>query len=251
TSFRPGPDGPPVIDDDLDRATDEGPPPPPPPSGIPGFDHALFDQTSIHLQGGAGTDAWDSSVGSYAITHHCSHADVGTNSTSPGALQVDGGANVCGDAHVGHGGIPAVVITGPGTILGARTAQNPTNKVLPSNTVPPLPFGAPFNPSFTGGVQALAPGFNYGQLQCNAHCTVQLSAGTYVFSEIDLGGSSALEVTSGPATVYFTTRLQLSGGSVANDSSVPSNLIFYGGPAATTVQIQGGASAMFAVYAPD
>ena len=47
-------------------------------SCIPGFDHAIFTRSTIKIQGNAGTDSYDSSVGTYAATNSCAAAHIGS-----------------------------------------------------------------------------------------------------------------------------------------------------------------------------
>jgi len=49
---------------------------------VPGFDFAIFAKNSVQIQGNAGTDSWNSDVGTYATTNSCADADIGTNSTA-------------------------------------------------------------------------------------------------------------------------------------------------------------------------
>ncbi|HLL20872.1 MAG TPA: hypothetical protein VK427_02015, partial [Kofleriaceae bacterium] len=109
---------------------------------VPGFDYALFARNTVHIQGNAGTDSYDSAVAPYATANACDGADIGSNSTAAGAVHVQSNStDVCGDAFVGAGGSPGSVITGNGNILGTRAAQG-TNLVLGNVTIPALPPAA-------------------------------------------------------------------------------------------------------------
>ena len=93
-------------------------------SCVPGFDYAIFAKDKIHIQGNAGTDSWNSTMGSYASTNACSDADIGTNSTSAGAGVIKSGSTtVCGDVFSGAGSDPGSVFTGNGNITGSQSAQ--------------------------------------------------------------------------------------------------------------------------------
>src|SRR5690606_28852291 len=67
---------------------------------------------------------------------------------------------------------------------------------------------------------------------------------------LTLTSNCELRVSSGPIEVYFTDSLHLQAGAVANATGIPGNLVFYGGPSATSVHLQGGVDAYYAVYAP-
>lgn len=218
-------------------------------SCIPGFDYAIFADGAIAIQGQAGTDSYDSSLGTYADTHACADSDVGTNSTAGGELHVQAlSTTICGDAMVGAGGDPGSVITGNGTITGTRTAQS-QNTPMPDVTVPSLPSGSPFSPSYTNSDNTLPADRTYGAVTCK-NGSLTLNAGRYVVESITLTSNCELRVGSGPIEVYFTKSLAMQAGVIVNDTDIPGNLVFYGGPGADAVQVQGGVSASFAIYAP-
>jgi hypothetical protein len=218
-------------------------------SCVPGFDFAIFAKNSIHVQGNAGTDAWNSANGTYAATNTCDDADIGTNSSASGAAYIQSNSTmVCGDAFSGAGSNPSLVITGNGNIGGAKAAQS-TNQSLPNVTVPTLTAGSPFSQSTTNANTSLTPNRSYGTISCK-NGSLTLSAGTYVVQSLSLTANCELKLSSGPIAFYFTSTLDMQAGVIANSTGVPANLVFYGGPAASTVSMQGGVSSYYAVYAP-
>ena len=218
-------------------------------SCIPGFDHAIFARNTIHIQGNAGTDSYDSSVGSYAATNSCTSAHIGTNSVGNGDVEVQSNStNVCGNVYVGAGGVPASVVTGNGNITGTKSAQA-TNMALPNVTFPALANAAVFNHAFNNTNGVLQPNFKYGTVSCK-NGSLTLSAGKYIVSSLTLTSNCQLKMGTGPIEVYFSSALDLKSGTVVNSSQKPSNLLFYGGSASTSVHVQGGVDAAFAVYAP-
>ena len=74
-----------------------------------------------------------------------------------------------------------------------------------------------------------------------------LPPGTYYFTSIALSGSSTLRII-GSTTIYVTGKVALSGGTMANQTSLPKNLSLnvMAGPAT----ISGTADFYGAVYAP-
>ncbi|HTL39172.1 MAG TPA: hypothetical protein VL326_38855 [Kofleriaceae bacterium] len=218
-------------------------------SCVPGFDFAIFAKDGIHIQGNAGTDAWNSTNGTYAATKNCDDADIGTNSSSSGAVYIQSNATmVCGDGLSGAGSNPSLVFTGNGNIGGTTAAQS-TNQSLANVTVPPLSAASPFSPSSTNSNTTLTPNRSYGTVSCK-NGSLTLSAGTYVVQNLSLTSNCELKLSSGPIAFYFTGTLDMQAGVIANSTGVPANLVFYGGPTATTVSMQGGASAYYAMYAP-
>jgi hypothetical protein len=228
-------------------------------SCIPGFDFAVFAKNNVDFQGDAGTDSFDSSfssdtfdssVGSYALTHTCSlDADIGTNSTAAGAVNVQSqSTEICGDISVGSGGNPSTVVTGNGDIDGTKAAQS-TNLDLPDVTIPSLPNASTFNPSFGNTAGSLTAGKTYGTISCQ-NGSLALAPGSYVVGTLSLTSGCQLLI-SGKTEIYFTSTLDLQGGSVLNSTAVPSNLMFYGASTATSATLQGGGTAYFGLYAPN
>jgi hypothetical protein len=216
---------------------------------VPGFDYAIFSKNSIQIQGNAGTDSWNSANGTYAATKTCDDADIGTNATIGGAAWIQSKSTIiCGDAFSGAGSNPSSVITGNGNITGTKAAQQ-TNMSLPNVTLPTLTNASPFNLSYTNVNATLAPNYTYGVVTCK-NGSLTLSAGKYRVSKLTLTSNCQLKVASGPIEFYFTDALAAQAGIVVNSTGVPGNLVFYGGPSASAVQVQGGVSAYFAVYAP-
>lgn len=218
-------------------------------SCVPGFDYAIFAKNSIQIQGNAGTDSWNSANGTYATTNTCADAGIGTNASTAGAAQVQSNSTmICGNAVSGAGSNPNSVFTGNGNITGTKSAQT-ANQSLPNVTFPTLPNAATFNPSFNNTNGTLTPDLTYGIVSCK-NGSLTLSAGKYVVQKLTLTANCQLKVSSGPIEFYFSDALEAQAGIVVNGTGVPGNLVFYGGPLAQSVQIQGGVSAYFAVYAP-
>lgn len=228
-------------------------------SCIPGFDYAVFAEGSIQVQGRAGTDSYDSSLGPYATTKACSDAALGTNSTNSGGVQIQAASTtVCGDVDVGAGGDPSTVIqqTGGATITGDKEALD-ANIALPGvSNWPTLPnTSGPMSPDFQNAAATLSPGYTYEDVKCK-NGSLTLSAGQYVIKSLVLDANCELRVGSGPIEVYFTDKLSLQGGTVVNATMIPSNMMFFGAKRneqstdARLVQVQGGANAAFVVYAP-
>jgi hypothetical protein len=218
-------------------------------SCIPGFDHAIFTRNTIHIQGNAGTDSYDSSVGTYAATNSCTSAHIGSNGVGAGNIHVQSNStDVCGNVYVGAGGSPASVVSGNGNISGTKSAQA-TNMALPNVTFPALANAPTMNQAFNNTAGVLAPNLKYGTVSCK-NGSLTLSAGKYIVTSLTLTSNCELKMGTGPIEIYFSGSLDLKSGTVVNTSQKPSNLLFYGGATATTVDVQGGVDAAFAVYAP-
>ena len=87
---------------------------------------------------------------------------------------------------------------------------------------------------------------------------MHVSKGAYNLNSLTLSGNSTLVVDSGPVVINIAgnslsgggTALDLTGGSTANASGMPSNLQFYYG-GSRSVKLSGGAGNFAVVYAPN
>ncbi len=121
---------------------------------------------------------------------------------------------------------------------------------LPSVVIPVI---APtFGNQSLNADTTLAPA-TYGDVSVTSGATLTLQSGEYVMNSLKLVGGAIVyvDISSGPVIVYIVSDLDLGGGTVVNDSTQSTNLIFMVGPAATTVKVTGGANAAYALYAPD
>jgi len=167
--------------------------------------YAIFSGTSIQMSGNAGTDSYDSRVGSYAEQTPRENGDMGTNTTRAGFVMLSGNVKIAGDATVGPNGNPNTVITTSGNvqITGTRTAA-PSLLPLPSVQVP-------------------ANLTNSGNLSLTGNTTMTLPGGSYWYSSINITGNGRLNFT-GPATVYVTGNMIMTGNGRAASQDAPANL---------------------------
>jgi Tfp pilus assembly protein PilX len=214
---------------------------------------------TISMAGGAYTDSYDSSAGTYAATVQTTDGNIGTN----GSLSLAGNAAVNGNAYLVN-----VQTFG---ICPIQTFSNTSNVGISGNGGMPIATGSPqtfSNPSYTNPSPALttvsaythnvslAPG-NYNNVQVSAGKTLTLSPGTYNFNSLTLSGNSNIVVNSGGPVVIqlagagvLLKAVDISGGTITNNSGVPANLqIIYSGSLPMT--LSGGASTAGVVYAPN
>lgn len=198
----------------------------------PLFPYAMFGAQSVTLNGNARTDSYDSSVGPYNTATAGSHGDIGTNSTSSGAVSLSGNATVNGDAYVGMGGDPNTVIT--------MTANSTINGNPPSALNTPQPMTPVTVP---GGLT------NQGNLSVSGNNNVVLPGGTYLYTHVSVSGNGQLNF-SGPAVVYLTGTLSISGNGIGTAATLPPNLVFQVSGSGS-VSFSGNADFYGAVYAPE
>jgi cytoskeletal protein CcmA (bactofilin family) len=155
------------------------------------FSMAAFGIEGVRLDSGCLTDSYDSSLGSYDPSTAGSNGDIGTDSITAGAIDLDGTVN--GDAVVGPDGDPSTVISGSGTITGTTSAAPSASN--PSPVSPPS--GLPIQSDIVMG----------------AYASITISSsGQYAI--IDLGKESVITIDSSanpdptePIQLYITDTL--------------------------------------------
>src|SRR5690606_10477616 len=133
-----------------------------------------FAKESIDMSGSGGViiDSYDSALGSYSNMTARSHADVMTNSTAAGAVELTGNVEVRGDVAVGAGGNPASGIhIGSNSSISGTTSAAPSNKLYESDVVP----------------KSAVP---MGDVVLDARDKLVLDGGVYVFDSLDMTGKS-------------------------------------------------------------
>lgn len=200
---------------------------PPPVSG----NFAVFSDTSIQMSGNVVLDSYDSRRGSYQSQAARSNGHLGTNTTRAGFVMMSGNVRIRGDAVVGPLGDPSRVITtsGNAVIEGSRRAATAL-RVLDPVVVPS---------GLVGG----------GNLRLNGNDVLTLGGGTYLYSSINVSGNARVNFT-GPATVYVTGNVSISGNGVGTSQNLPPNLkIMVAGQ--RSISYSGNANFYGVLYAPD
>lgn len=193
------------------------------------FDFAVFAKDSMQIVGNARVDSYDSRNGAYGGSNVGSLGDIGTNSTNASTLDLTGNVSVLGDAQVGPDGDPSEVIdlTGRASISGTQSALT-TEKVFESAETEEVSLGA---------------------LNISGSTTRTYAGGTYHFSSISISGTGSLRFT-GPATVYVSGAVSVSGNGITTADNSPPNFLLYV-TTDDTVQITGNGNFYGAIYAPD
>ncbi len=227
------------------------------------FEQAAFGRTSVTLQASACTDAYDSSQGSYAAQATSSDACgpfalVGGHVASNGSIALQGGSStVRGDATPGPG--QSVSVTAPAVVTGSTTAAG---EPVVYDPLPDDRFSAALatNGNLTLDVSSANITYDHAlkTMEVKSGGQLVLPAGTYFFSSLTLQGGGSVRLT-GPVEIYITHAMDLSGGSIVNDSSRPGDFIVYGkalplpmvSSKAPVLRSSGGSVARMAIYAPD
>jgi hypothetical protein len=203
-------------------------------------DCAFVGLNGVTISGGSYTDSYDSSVASYTAGSAGNEGTVCSNQ----AISLSGGLTVVkGDADMGPAGsfsasggaritgnqvtLPAIITEAAVAFGNAATVNNNSHIPLSAQGKQPLNGSNAFN--LSGGD------------------SVTLPAGTYYWSSATLSGGATITVT-GATTIYVTGKVDFSGGSVANTTSIPSNFFLY--CTGTTVTLSGATQTYGVIYAP-
>lgn len=190
------------------------------------FADALFGRSHVRMNGNARTDSYDASLGAYGGANVFKTGNVRSN----GDIDLIGNALVQGDA-----------ISGPKGSVGTKGNAGVTGLSEPADREKELP-----------PVVVPAGAVSLGKLKLTGKHTQTLTSGTYVASELDIGGNAQLiiDASAGPVNLYVTGEISLGGNGVANASGQPKNfnLVQVGG---ADVDMTGNTDFVGTVYAPD
>lgn len=221
------------------------------------FQYGLFATGTgcgaVSLGGGATTDSFNSSLGTYNQTKVSTGGDVGSN----GNVQISGGSTIGGS--VGSPITPSVVGACPGAPLSINGNSGglvnlPGNQIDPINSIA---IPTPTVPSTSGPDQrnpATLSAGNYGNITLTNHTTLVLNGGTYNINSISISGQATI-VINNPVILNVqgtgqNTPIDLEGGSVTNNTGLAADMqINYAGTG--TVKIAGGAATYLVVDAPN
>ena len=194
------------------------------------FTGAVFANQTVRITGNGTVDSYDSRDGPYCAAAAGSNGDVGTNGTANGAVTLTGNATVRGDAWVGPGADPnaAVTLTGNASITGQKLAMS-APRVLAPVTIP----------------DGLGCG---GNLSVCGNTTLTLPGGTYRYHNVSVSGNGRINFT-GPATLYVSGTVSISGNGVTTAANSPPNLVIYVAGSGS-VSVSGNGNFYGAVYAP-
>jgi hypothetical protein len=194
------------------------------------FDFGLFGDESVSMGGKAQTDSYNSNLAPYEPGG--TNGDVGTNSTEEGAISLDGNAIIGGDAIIGPGGDTTTgVTTGKNTVILGTETTAAAEKVL-------NPIEIPTNL------------IDQGDLVVEEQTILSLAGGTYLYSSFSISGQARVNFT-GPATIYVTGAMSISGQGVVTSDDLPPNLLFYVSGEEANVAFTGQGKLYGAVYAPN
>lgn len=226
------------------------------------FEQGAFGRVSVTLQGAAKTDAYDSSLGTYAsqATNSDSagaYAAVGGHVASNGMITLQGGTSIVrGDATPGP--THMVSVSAPAIVTGSTVAASDPVVYDP---LPDDAFSSALATNSNLVLDVSSSSITYDHalktMEVKSGGQLVLPAGTYFFSSLTVQGGGSIRIT-GPVEVFITHLMDLSGGSVVNDSSRPGDFLVYGKPLplpmpstqTAVLRSSGGSVCCMAIYAP-
>ncbi len=194
----------------------------------------------INISGGSYTNSYNSGSG-YSAGSAGSQGNICSNSS----ISLSGGSTIVnGNATPGIG--DTVSASGGSSVTGTTTAETTalsepavnTSGAAASNNNANIPLSQQGKNPIDGQGDFTLQGGDY----------LTLPAGTYYFAKLTLGGGSTITVNAA-VVIYTTGDVDISGGSVANTTSIPSNFVL---DSSTTgkVTISGSSQMYGIVYAP-
>jgi hypothetical protein len=205
------------------------------------FSYAVFGRDKVRVGNGTVTvkaDSYDSRHGGYGGGNVLENADVGTNSTAAGAVEILPQGEVHGNITVGPGASPpSSAVNNKGTITGTISSA-PSPVLLPSvRTIPP---GA----------------IHLGDVWLDNTQNLVLNEGTYYMTDLDMFGSSSI-TCYGKVVIYLdestdksTPEIRIGGNGIVNTSGIPSNLVIYCKDDVVDISISGNGTFYGGIYAP-
>jgi hypothetical protein len=230
------------------------------------FVEALYSRDGLTFNGVTDTDAYDSSLGSYASqavngdaggTYALYGGHVGSNS----AITLTG-SSVFVRGNAIPGPLETVRRAGDPTVLGDMAPREFPIELAPT---PAAEFVAAMNTNsngtiVTGGGAGGRIRYHAGSmsLTVTGGATATLNAGTYFFRDLTVTGSSTLQ-TSGSVKIFVTGSFDTGGGTLVNLGR-PQDLQVFAHPYAlpaghfpssTLVRVRGGSGTAMALYGPE
>jgi len=213
-------------------------------SNSPTFDMAIFADETLVIDSNACTDSFDSSLGPYdgpntnpspgrEHTNYNFNGDIGTNSTSTGAVELDSNAHVYGDAFVGVDGDTDEVIS----VL-SNSDISGTSSALSSVVYMPSIIG-PTGLTDYGSItynddqnHTISSSGQYSNLMVDGNTTLTISGDVkiYVTGTFELNSNSDLNIETGSSVdIYVDGSIFFdSNATVNNNTQDPSKLRLYG-----------------------
>jgi hypothetical protein len=183
-------------------------------------------------------------------------AEIGTASTTAGAIQLGLGTTINGDVIVGVGGDPDTVIVNDGIITGGTYAAS-KKYIFPSITAPVLPDMGTIDVDSTTMVLTPADNGQYAGIIANNQSILEIDGGDvvlYVTGNINMNNLSEIQIKDGSSlTIYTDGNIScLNSSGVNNLTGFTRNFKVYStGSGEQLFEIQNNSSVFGLVYGPN
>jgi hypothetical protein len=203
----------------------------------PTFDHALFGDSRVEVNAGSQISAFNSETGAPIAAPD--GASIMSNASGTPAIRVTGaGTVVQGNAISGVSSDPldpSVIEVSGGATVNQKLAADETTKILPFELARPAGIFLGNNLTLDGVTYQLpghdpadpaSPAGNYDMISLSNGATLELAAGTYFVSEIQVSGGSKIVLQSNvdeqhPVVIYVDRAVTILGNSEIGRSSPP------------------------------
>jgi Tfp pilus assembly protein PilX len=199
----------------------------------PIFDYGAFGDVSVEIESNAIFDSYDSRVGLYGGSNIGCQADVGTNATTLGCIDLYSNAEIHGNAFSGPESDPdQVIITRANSqIYGEKLALS-RPKEMPSITIPEgLLYRGDY---FLGGTDCDAINqsgeYTSFRLDSGAKVTITADVTLYISGEFSMLSNTQLEIAEGASLAIYLggSFVQGSNSQINNLSQDPTQLLLLG-----------------------
>jgi len=191
--------------------------------------------------GGTATDSYNSDSGSYFVTRLKIGGDVGSN----GQVDICGTSDIYGNVSTSS---PGDLDIGYGALI-----TGDTTSVAPETTYPPV-SQSEFDYALANNAApaGLSGDCKYNPATCSLDVqpgkTVELTSGTYYFSDWKINGN--IELAPGASVkIYVTGDISLQAGSMVNTKGSPKDFLIFG--QGGTFKFAGSSEIRAALYAPE
>jgi len=189
---------------------------------------------NVELSGGAIIDAYDSADGVYGGTNQQRKANIVTNATDAGAINLTGNSTVHGHVTIGSGGsLSSVVSVESGSQITGNTAVQNTNQSITSVAAPTGSFGTSLGDMTYASDQTWSSNMRFDNLSISSGATITISG------DVEIDVTASLNMTNGHIVLEPGATLKLwvndqitlnSNATINNDTSRPNDttIIVYG-----------------------
>jgi choice-of-anchor A domain-containing protein len=213
------------------------------------FEYALFGDQYVHLKSGGTLTCYNCDSDDKSL-------QIGTNSTLADTLDLKNAAIVNGDAVIGVGGDPIVVISDTSAGIKGNTYIMPKEHELPPITVPEslaaLPSSGTINSNKTISSSAK---YDKIDLSNSKILTINGEVSLYIVGDVILGNSAELLISNAndaSLILFVGGNIEIKNGGVINNlSKNAKKLQIYGLESCQSITLKNGGDFYGAIYAPN